>query len=813
MSVSLIATGTEHIKLDHRATLTIAAGETVQLEATVELAPDTPDVKRHRPMPALRSLLIIDGQVLELGTGVQPRPAVAVSTAPEHVTLLPGVDKTVHLQLRSYVKQNTTLTVSLAPSPGLATDWTEKQVEIEAKSFAALPVTLNAAQGGVFPLFATVFLPEGKTTPERLAVFALPPGGVLADKGAKESRIENEWTRLVLRPRAGQVRCLSSQSSVGLGDFRERIGPPFWPSELDEKWFDIELQQQDGLVTAVLTAELEAYPEMTLQRKVSLGGGPLVKVEHALLNQGTLTYEVQVNRNVSPWHSEQATLTIPLKDGIVQSRMSEFPAAEEDISKTPDSLSERWAAVTSRWGTFGLIWENQDGQHPPAVENEFGWGVHLPTAKLDCLAQTWTPAGKLYLYVGPGDWKTVRNQARRLAGADEEREPIPIETRKVYRAQLESAGAPGKIPLVALDDEVEAALVIDNLRSRGLQGRATVHLPEPLATVDGTEDASDGVTIELVDVIVDQPLTSPLTLSLPPQADAYQGYVEVQTRLFDTQVPLGVVRLGDRSPVAIAHVGADEAQEHEIDNGRVRFRVAPAFSGAITAWEQAGVNHLLSPYPEQRSFDWMSPWFGGITPVVIKPDSWDMPGKLHHESLTAHKVHVKDDRGIVWKGVRVSGQLAREDFLGLSVEFDYLTVGNSNMLKLVCRAHNRTTAKRKAVLGWLTYWQIDGASTGNTLRSEQLERKHTPWNSWPEADHWGALYNPRTGRTAILVSPYPNVKLVDWGNVGGHLGWFDSVDIAPSSGKDPGIAERVCYVALCESFEQAERYKWLKHYL
>ena len=73
--------------------------------------------------------------------------------------------------------------------------------------------------------------------------------------------------------------------------------------------------------------------------------------------------------------------------------------------------------------------------------------------------------------------------------------------------------------------------------------------------------------------------------------------------------------------------------------------------------------------------------------------------------------------------------------------------------------------------------------------------------------------NPQTGRTAVLVSPYPEVKLVDWGEVGGHLAWFNGLDVAPLSDQEPGIVERVCYVVLCDTFDQAESYKWLKHYL
>jgi hypothetical protein len=121
--------------------------------------------------------------------------------------------------------------------------------------------------------------------------------------------------------------------------------------------------------------------------------------------------------------------------------------------------------------------------------------------------------------------------------------------------------------------------------------------------------------------------------------------------------------------------------------------------------------------------------------------------------------------------------------------------------------HNHTTAQRRATIGWLAFWQLDGASTGNTLRSDNVERKHTPWGSWPEADHWGTLFNPQTGRTAALISPYPHVKMIDWGAVGGHLGWFAGIDLPPAS-----TTTRACYVVLCETFEQARTYKWLKQY-
>ena len=49
--------------------------------------------------------------------------------------------------------------------------------------------------------------------------------------------------------------------------------------------------------------------------------------------------------------------------------------------------------------------------------------------------------------------------------------------------------------------------------------------------------------------------------------------------------------------------------------------------------------------------------------------------------------------------------------------------------------------------------------------------------------------------------------MIDWGDVGGHLGWFTGIDLEPVS-----TTTRACYVVLCETFDQAQTYKWLKQY-
>jgi hypothetical protein len=126
----------------------------------------------------------------------------------------------------------------------------------------------------------------------------------------------------------------------------------------------------------------------------------------------------------------------------------------------------------------------------------------------------------------------------------------------------------------------------------------------------------------------------------------------------------------------------------------------------------------------------------------------------------------------------------------------------------VYRVRNETTAKRALRGGWFSFWQLDGTREYNTLYSAEIQRKPTPWDSRSDAGTWGLNTNAQTGRTAALISPYPRVFLIDWGDMGGHLGFLDHIEVPAT-----GVAERTCYIALCADLETARRYTCLEKYV
>ena len=120
--------------------------------------------------------------------------------------------------------------------------------------------------------------PGGRTDSQRLPIFSLATGAVLGYVGKTQTRLENEWTRLTIEKHGGWIGVGATASGDGLGGMRESAGPPFWPSELDDSEWAIELVQEQGRIQAQMTTALKSRPGLVLRRTVTLGAGPVAEV-------------------------------------------------------------------------------------------------------------------------------------------------------------------------------------------------------------------------------------------------------------------------------------------------------------------------------------------------------------------------------------------------------------------------------------------------------------------------------------------------------------------------------------------------------
>jgi RimJ/RimL family protein N-acetyltransferase len=802
VNVSVLADGQVGIKLDHRSSFTLAAGEERVVEATFTCTTDAPrlDDDKRKPAPRIKTTLVIGGEVVELATGLRYRPAVEISTEPEFPSLLPGESKTIHLQLRNRAGRPLSGTVSVSPQEGLTTDWLHQAFEVEDKGYVGLPLTVTCDRAGTVPLLVSAtFADESRqitTSPQRIPLLVTSLGSVSADQGNKDKLvIENDFLQLICRSKGGICHVENKARQARDFGISEEVGPPFDPWELRERQYDLALEHGQGWAKATLTAKSGRFPGLTVAREITVTGSPLVQMRYRVTNDAATPLKFKLRPCLRFVGKDVSHVALPRKERLVVERAAEFPVADGDVPKKPELLAEQWMAFTRDGQVAGAAWNKDLEKH------EFWWErLFLTFSERTLEPQSAANFGPLYIYAGPGDWRDVRRAWQRTVGTMPQRPEIMPEASRPHALGLSPT------PLVTLNGQVEASLTANSVRDLEMQGRVVVEPPSGW-TMDQAEFPIEGLTRK-------KPLEQTLQLTATDeQIGAVSGQLRMEANLFDEVRPFTMIRLGDEREAVRVEETQDSGQPlWVVDNGRSAWTVAPAYHGGVTTWREAGsdVNHLMTAFPENGELGWLKPWFGGIWPIITPADQDEgWPGKLHEETFTAVPFESADARGIPWRGVQVAASVKREGFEGLRVEVAYLTVGGSNVLKVVYRLVNETSVYRRYAQGLLAFCQADGQYQDTVLYGEGYQRKSAPQMAYLKVGAWGAAVNPATGRAAVMVgaSGEKRMEVSDWGVDGGHLMFYNTITLKPH-----GSHEMVAYLALAESLEEAKRYGSLGRY-
>ncbi|MEE8389700.1 MAG: GNAT family N-acetyltransferase [Anaerolineae bacterium] len=795
VNVSVLANGETGIELNHRSSFALAAGEERVVEATFTCAADAPrlDSDKRKPAPKIKTTLVIGGEVVELGTGLRYRPAVEVSTEPEFPSLLPGQSKTIHLQLRNRAGRPLSGTVSVSPQEGLTTNWLHQAFEVKDKGYVGLPLTVICDRTGAIPLLVTATFSDEErqitTTPQRIPLLVTSLGGVSADRSEDRIVVENDFFQLTCQAKGGVCQVQSKARQTRDATISEEVGPPFDPWELYESQYDLALERGQGWAKVTVTAKSGRFPGLTIAREITVTGSPLVQVRYRMTNDAATPHKIKLRPCLRLAGRDVSHVALPRKKRLVIERAAEFPVVDGDMPKKPELLAEQWIAFIRDGQVAGAVWNKDVGKH------EFWWErLFLIFAERTLEPQSAANVGPIYVYAGPGDWRDVRRAWQRTMGITPQQPEALAEPDRPHAFGLSPT------PLMTLSSQVEARFYADSVREREMQGRVVVETPSGWA-VDRAKFPVEGLTSE-------KSLTKVLRLTTTDdRIGAVDGQLRLETDRFDETRPFTIIRLGDEK----ASVQVEETQESgqllwNIANGRCSWTVAPAYHGGVIAWREtdSDVNHLMTAFPENGELGWIKPWFGGIWPIITPvsdEDGW--PGKLHKETFAAAPFESADAREIPWHGVQVATSMKREGFEGLGAEVAYLTVGGSNVLKVVYRLVNETGVYRRYVQGLLAFCQVDGQYQDTVLYGKGYQRKSTPQMAHLKVGSWGAAVNPNTGRAVVMVgaSGQKRIELNDWGVDGGHLVFYNTITLAPH-----GSHEMVAYLALAESLEEARRY-------
>lgn len=788
--VYLHALGDKGLEIDHRDAFVVPAGQTEVRTAQVKVAESAPRSKDDGTAPAVRSIIRLNGDEVELFSGLRVRKPLSLDAEPAQITLSPGVPGAVKLQLHSELDRPLDATLRITPPEGLRLDWTCRDATIPAKGHITLPLSVTCADEGAYslPIRVTVNDKQVKPLNESVTLFSLPAGGLLVHNEGKSARLETDSIRISAAAKDGTIKITYKDLLLDVASINCRIGPPYYPSEF-EKEFELEVKTRAGRSVVHLSAEAKHHVGLYLHQEFSLSPTGLGTLCCYLENRGSEAHTTRLDVDVRSFDKEMETFALPLADGIIHSRGGVFPWVWDDAPHDPAKYSEPWIAWERRGSVAGVAWDGWVN----AIA--FRWTVGLRSGELTLQPGQRSPKMRVGLYAGTGSWQTARDALLRWAGR-RELEKAPPQARPAAWARFEPA------VMVTASDEVFGRLMIGTVSRRRVSMDIAVRSPQgllldpkELVLRDLTRDDSHERRVRLL-------LTSGRT-------GVFGGDVSVAHSFGEERSPFHVVRLGTEAPVSVTQSVEGGQAVWTMDNGVCQFRVAPAFGPSLIGWQYGGENQLYSAFPEPRGFAWIYPWFGGLH-TVLTVDAWSWEGILYRESISAAPLEASDAAGLVWRGVRLSVRPEKKELHDLAVEVDYLTLGQSRALKYVYRLRNLRGSVQEVQPKSFLACGLGTDPTGLVLRGEGLLRRPEAYAVRAGGEDWGMLTNeqgPAAGRTMLLVSQQSDVMPVDVGVSGRVLAAHKRLRLAGDE-----THELVYYLVLADSPDEAREYLMLKDY-
>ena len=795
LPVTLVARGSEKAKLEKEIALRLTGR--AQFEAPLTTEPDFSSDWKDEHTETVTTTLFLGERSFTLKAGVVGQPALGVETEPAFLSCLPGRAQPVHLRLRNHLSKKVTAGIALITDPGLSCDMARAQVELPAQGVAGLPFALTAEEPGTHSLRVQPTISwEGEPLISRateMKVVVPPIGGVAGYLAEGQALLENENLRVTVSgKKRGRIKVIQKASGRQMVAQSLAVGPPFRPSDMEWRTFPLRLEEEAGRLKATVSMVTDAFPGLTIERTVTLSASPLIAIRHTLINNSSEPQKMQLLLAHRSHQWQVGEIAFPLREGLVVERWPGFPDWQEPASQGVEGFAEGWASLTRFAQTVGFLWAE-------AERIEFGeWEQpHFIFRPVTVPAQGYVTAPDFYLYTGPGGWEAVREAWRRLLVPLAE--PQPPQPRPSFEVRTEPQ------PLVLLDGEGTGALRITSFHSRRLDVNMVVDAPE--------EWSVEVDRIHFPQVHRGQAAQAMIRVRAPTsEPGVAEGCVHIRTPAWDNDFPIAWLSLGSRQAVKLTELERKGQRVIEVDNGWMRLVVAPAFRGSLVALEHAGANHLWSSFPTPGSWCWARPWYGGLGPVIRAGeddlsffDTETQTERCFDYQLLPPGSVALGTAEIPWAGVRVRSELKHRDLHGLELELDYLTTGRSNVLAVVSRLINPTTA------AFRVSYRLDAAlRLGGSVEEVWLHRSHGPASkrlvnqSWeyPSGD-WAAVESRSAGLWAVMVngSKGCQVQTLDMAQYGAHLSNTFRGLLLPES-----TTEAITFLVLTDDERQAGLY-------
>lgn len=647
------------------SSLVVNPGEekVVRSRAVVDL--EAEEKPRDEASRRIKSTIVLNGTALTLSTGFEEKPPLEIKVL-THPSYPPLSESTLLLNFLNNFKKKIRGKVSIIAEKGLKVEPREYLLEAEAEEEITLPLKISVVDPNLRKARILVsYDVEGiKAPPKPIYVTVTRPGEAVGyiDRKEKKAVVDmgSYFFKVDFRGLKIEVVRKVDEEPLCFID-GESIGPPFWPSELGRKLYEVELLE-DKRIRLVAKAGLKKVPGLELVKVIEvLNPSPLLKISYRLVNTSSLEKELRlrVNMNMNTWEAEK--LLVPLRNKVVEYRViaGDFPGSRGDLPTEPTEYSECWSCYTTRKGELvGVVWSKEN-----VHEVDFSWG-RLPrlTYSIKLKPHSATELPPLYLYVGKGSWRNIQSLYRELV---ERREPEPTTYSKAKPVELRTE------PLF-LEDTTSSQVDLVLVKHRAKKLKGVIKLRSKTLKITPSE-----VTVESLE---DKVLRKKLALEALIK-DVFCHYINYELYsnygVIRGKIPLIVLSRGGEVSVKVSNSKA------VVDNGLLVMKIDAEFAGALYELvdKRTNANNLFSSYPKPRPFLWYNPWFGGVR----------LRRGFGRDYLWKEKWLIQEASIGSWRGVKVYTKISHEKnkvLKGITLEQYYLTVPNSSIVLLYTKVVN-----------------------------------------------------------------------------------------------------------------------------
>jgi RimJ/RimL family protein N-acetyltransferase len=799
LPVTILAEGEDAVRCSFQTSS--AVEKAAEWSASVTAAQPSAVVPPTRIGNRLLSTVVIDGEPVRLGLGTQVQQPVSVGLDRRR-WLVPGVEQTAWLTATNALGESVRGRLIVAGDDGLALDRSERPFEIPAESATSWPLKVRAERAGEYHLRASaVVTVNGRELPTKVFEATLhvgEPGAVSAEWDDVRAVLASDNLLVEARLQAGSWRVSTDVKERASGRLLlghdVSLGPPFFPSVVTSVAWAPRVERDSDGVTLVLSARPASLPGLTFERFLRLSPSGVIKVWFGASNAGEVErrLEVNVGTRAELEGVGAARLAAPLATGLTVDDANGWPDWGDPPERKPERYAESWMARFGEGKVAATIWQSS---------REVAAGWTQPGLKLDMGAIApgeSRQSAPVYLYAGPGDWRTARALWRRYVQPDAPaRDPRP---RLAHTARLaRSAFAEGP---------AETRVVLDSERTRALSGPIAVE-------ADGQAVAAG----EVSGLKIGQPGELSVRLALPERAGAVPVRItfdhqrstdRYETAAFRVATGGAVELTVERDPSA----GSGQAGELEVlrlDNGHLSLKLVPSQLGRLIGASLGGTSQLHASYPASRLFVWFNPWYGGVTPTLHERDDDDWRGKLRHESFGWREESRRGVQGIEWRGITAFTEPKSKGLKGLRVGISYLTAPGSNLVAVVRRLENGSGARWEGRHG-VDFWPAPAGQHQDVLlhylRNGERTHKRVPGGMGTMTEQWVAVASDRDPAAPVvaIVAATPGllIEAHDLGTEGVGVYASAEVDLAPGE-----AVEDVAYLVVASSLEQARLYRAL----